>query len=355
MGRNRTVRRTTTSTTRRTTPGSTTATRPAGTGTTQPVSGQGGQPTRTPSGATPTAPASNRTGTGGQGGFGSGFMGGGGAGSSQGGGFLNNTPFASGNFAAGGSLGSNRLSRTLSGTGKRTVGGLVPAKLYAINSSEQPLSPSLIIYCAFNPDKYSISVSSSFTVKGLNPVTKDYNIEADLKNEQPRELKLQELWFDAYENQVRDVRPITEALMDLAQLKDQSAAASGNALLALLSALKPQPAKVMFEWGAFKFRGLIKSLNLDYVMFTSNGTPVRAKASITLVEYKHRKAFPKQNPTSGHGPAEQVWVVTAGDRLDTIAAQVYGDATRWRQIAKRNHIDDPFSLQPGRELMIPVE
>ncbi len=258
-------------------------------------------------------------------------------------------------MAGGGSLGSSRTNRLTTGTGRRTVGGLVPAKLYAINSSEQPISPSLIIYCSFNPDKYSISVSSSFTVKGLNPVTKDYNIEADLKNEQPRELKLQELWFDAYENQVQDVRPVTEALMDLAQLKDQSAAASGNPLLALLSALKPQPAKIMFEWGSFKFRGLIKSLNLDYVMFTSNGTPVRAKASITLVEYKHRKAFPRQNPTSGHGPAEQVWVVTAGDRLDTIAAQVYGDATRWRQIARRNHIDDPFSLQPGRELMIPVE
>ena len=268
---------------------------------------------------------------------------------------MGGTSRTSGNFASGGLMGGNRLNRNLTGTGRRTVGGLVPAKLYAINSSEQPISPSLIIYCAFNPDKYSISVSSSFTVKGLNPITKDYNIEADLKNEQPRELKLQELWFDAYENQVQDVRPITETLMDLAQLKDQSAAASGNALLALLSALKPQPAKIMFEWGSFKFRGLIKSLNLDYVMFTSNGTPVRAKASITLVEYKHRKAFPRQNPTSGNGPAEHIWVVTAGDRLNTIATQVYGDATRWRQIAKRNQIEDPFSLQPGRELKIPLE
>ena len=71
--------------------------------------------------------------------------------------------------------------------------------------------------------------------------------------------------------------------------------------------------------------------------------------------FQKYSAFARQNPTSGNGPAEHIWVVTAGDRLDTIATQVYGDATRWRQIAKRNQIEDPFSLQPGRELKIPLE
>lgn len=240
------------------------------------------------------------------------------------------------------------------GTGRQTVGGLIPARIYAIDSYEHPISQNFMVYCAFNPTKYTISVSSSFNIKGYNPFTMNYNIETDTKNEKPRQLKLQELWFDAYENNVQDVRPVTETLMDLAQLKDNSGVSRSTAEERMLAILKPRPAKIMFEWGAFKFRGLIKSLNIDYVMFTQTGTPVRAKASLTLVEYRHRRAFPRQNPTSGGKMTEQIWVVSGHDRLDTIAAEVYGDATRWRQIAEHNGIEDPNGLRPGQELAIPA-
>ncbi len=276
--------------------------------------------------------------------MGSGILAGSGAGTGLGG---RSSTFARGRSSlSGGGLGGN---------GRQTAGGLVPARIYAIDSSERPISKSLVVYCSFNPNKYNISVTNSITTKGLNPFTMNYNIETDIKQEKPRELKLQELWFDAYENRVKDVRPITETLMDLAQLKDTSGSKKGNALMKLLSALKPKPGKIMFEWGSFKFRGLIKSLSIDYVMFTENGTPVRAKASLTLMEYRHRKGYPRQNPTSGGGPTESVWVVSAGDRLDTIAANVYGDSTQWRLIAAHNRIEDPLNLRPGQELGIPIE
>lgn len=117
---------------------------------------------------------------------------------------------------------------------------------------------------------------------------------------------------------------------------------------------KNPPAKMVFEWGAFKFRGLIKSLNLDYVMFSEDGTPLRAKASLTLMEYRHRDTYRRQNPSSGGGPTERVWVVKGNQRLDTIAAEVYGDATLWRYIAQHNQLENPNELKAGQELAIPA-
>jgi nucleoid-associated protein YgaU len=42
-----------------------------------------------------------------------------------------------------------------------------------------------------------------------------------------------------------------------------------------------------------------------------------------------------------------------GDRLDSIAAEVYGDATKWRAIAEYNEISDPLGLKPGQRIIIP--
>ena len=48
-----------------------------------------------------------------------------------------------------------------------------------------------------------------------------------------------------------------------------------------------------------------------------------------------------------------MWRVIAGDRLDTIAFEVYGDATKWRTIAAYNRIVNPLKLEPGQQLIIP--
>ena len=45
--------------------------------------------------------------------------------------------------------------------------------------------------------------------------------------------------------------------------------------------------------------------------------------------------------------------VQAGETLDRIAAQYYGDSTRWRTLATANGIADPLGLRPGSMLTIP--
>jgi nucleoid-associated protein YgaU len=90
-----------------------------------------------------------------------------------------------------------------------------------------------------------------------------------------------------------------------------------------------------------------------FTMFLKDGKPVRASVNVTFTQYKDLNDYPGQNPTSGGGPIERVRTVIAGDRLDVIAAEVYGDATKWRAIAVYNGIVDPLTLRPGTRLNIP--
>lgn len=245
-------------------------------------------------------------------------------------------------------------------SGRQTRGGLVPARLYTSTATgSMKISTVPAIYCMFNPNKYAISVTNNFRIKGQN-TNGTYNMETDESSLNPRELNIQELWFDSFETNNTDVKTVTDNLMKLAEMRDpdwrpppppQGQQQQGSTT----PEPKPPPAKVTFEWGSFKFLGVIKSLSIDYVLFAPDGKPLRAKANLKLTEFKQttRTTYPPQNPSSGGGPIQRIWRVTAGERLDTIAAEVYGDATRWRLIAIRNKIEDPFNLQTGQELTIP--
>jgi len=74
---------------------------------------------------------------------------------------------------------------------------------------------------------------------------------------------------------------------------------------------------------------------------------------IDLQQIADPAAYARQNPTSGGGVAPKTRTVHAGDRLDLIAWEEYGDATRWRLIAEANDITDPLHLPSGQVLAIP--
>lgn len=111
-----------------------------------------------------------------------------------------------------------------------------------------------------------------------------------------------------------------------------------------------QPPKCKFLWGKFtSFVGYIESVNVTFVMFLQDGTPVRAKAKVTLKQIEESALYPLQNPTS-RSAARKMWVVREGQRLDWIAYQEYGDPTLWRYIAEANDLDDPQELSAGQVL-----
>ena len=98
-----------------------------------------------------------------------------------------------------------------------------------------------------------------------------------------------------------------------------------------------------------------RQMTQTFTMFSGDGTPLRAKVDATFLQLVDVNDYPRQPQVSSGTIYEQNWNVVAGDRLDTIAGEVYGDATQWRRIAEYNHIVDPLAIAPGQRLRIPVE
>jgi nucleoid-associated protein YgaU len=88
-------------------------------------------------------------------------------------------------------------------------------------------------------------------------------------------------------------------------------------------------------------------------LFLKDGTPVRTVVDISLQQVIDETAFERQNPTSGGGSAPKTRVLYAGDRLDLIAWEEYGDSTLWRRIAQANDLIDPLHLPQGRVIVVP--
>jgi hypothetical protein len=117
-----------------------------------------------------------------------------------------------------------------------------------------------------------------------------------------------------------------------------------------------RPPWVTFNWGDFhSFKAVISALSLTFEYFSSTGTPLRARAAITLTQYQEDMAFGPQNPTSGTPRPHRVHRVQPGETLDRIAALHFGDSTKWRRIADSNGIEDPLALRPGSLLAIPEQ
>jgi Contractile injection system tube protein/LysM domain len=115
-----------------------------------------------------------------------------------------------------------------------------------------------------------------------------------------------------------------------------------------------RPPWVVFHWGDFhSFKAVVSSLELTFEYFSSTGTPLRARANLTLTQYQEDMAFGPQNPTSGTPRPHRVHRVQPGETLDRIAALHLGDSTKWRSIADANGIEDPLALRAGSLLAIP--
>jgi nucleoid-associated protein YgaU len=112
------------------------------------------------------------------------------------------------------------------------------------------------------------------------------------------------------------------------------------------------PPLVAFEWDQEIFKGVLESLNVTYTLFTSTGVPLRAKLATTLREYRPVNVQFSEPPRNSPD-VEKSFTVRRGDELWSIAAQIYRDPAQWRALALANGIQDPRSLEPGTQLLVP--
>ena len=193
----------------------------------------------------------------------------------------------------------------------------------------------------FNPKEYSISKSATWN-RPTNKSAKSSS-KPEFGGVQPQSVSM-ELFFDDWENPDADLVQDIHTLLGWLMPSDNS-----------LNKKKPQPQILKFQWGGNKslaeFKGFLKSVNAKYTMFKPDGKPVRATATITLEEVPNDAK--KTNPTSGSLTSRRTRVLAAGDSLQSIAYDEYGDPNLWRSLAIFNAIDDPFRMTPGTRLLVP--
>jgi LysM repeat protein len=193
----------------------------------------------------------------------------------------------------------------------------------------------------FNPSEYTFESSSKW--------------EEQKGNRRPPELQYtggerkklsMDLFFDTYET-LKDVRQFTAQFAQLLVVTTDN----GNN--------GKRPPVVQLSWGpanpdsGFPFVCVLASLKQNFVLFASDGTPVRAKLSVSFTEFALPVQDEQKAPRRGSSPA-QTYTVRAHDTLNGITSAVWQDPTNWRLIAEQNDIDNPRILTPGTTLVIPA-
>jgi hypothetical protein len=193
----------------------------------------------------------------------------------------------------------------------------------------------------FNPGEYSVDKSSTWTRPQMKGGKQTGKPEFQGANAQTVKM---EILFDQYVSGP-DVAKSVNTLIEWVMPTEDS-----------VKKKKPQPPIVMFEWGPnpalTSFRAYVKQVSAKFILFDSDGTPLRATASVTLEEVPIPPK--KTNPTSGAIHGRRTHLVAQGDTLASIAWAEYEDPGLWRGLAAFNGIDDPLRVQPGRTILVPT-
>jgi nucleoid-associated protein YgaU len=204
------------------------------------------------------------------------------------------------------------------------------------------------IEAQFNPTEYTLEKSAQIAEVAI------YGIDSPIlqfTRGQNEKLTL-ELFFDTTiegmggqapeartGDQARDVRDLTKSIYQLVKIQPKTHA----------------PPRIRFTWGeGLSFKAVVESVQQKFTLFSPKGVPLRATVSVTFREYKTlEEQLAELNLQSADHTKS--YVVTRRETLHQIAAKVYDDPTRWREIADENEdvIDSPRRLVPGTALKIP--
>lgn len=162
---------------------------------------------------------------------------------------------------------------------------------------------------------------------------------------------------------VENVQDLTRALT---VLSEGSAADQGTRQLPV----------VRFIWGkAWNIPGVVTAVAERLEQFTTSGAPQRSWLRMRFVRIadsantelpestavRTMEDLPEEDELSPEdvnfhevqGTGEDEEGGGHSERLDEMATAQYGDPGWWRVIARFNDIDDPWSIEPGRTLMLP--
>ncbi|MEZ4794834.1 MAG: LysM peptidoglycan-binding domain-containing protein [Flavobacteriaceae bacterium] len=113
-----------------------------------------------------------------------------------------------------------------------------------------------------------------------------------------------------------------------------------------------KPNYVMVGWGTLLFKGTLLEMSIEFKLFGSDGTPLRAVVKTKFkgsVEEDLRVAKENNNsPDLTH-----IRVVNEGDTLPLMTFKIYGDSKYYLEVAKANKLQNFRKLKVGQKIMFP--
>lgn len=195
-----------------------------------------------------------------------------------------------------------------------------------------------VFTCMLNPAKYSRTRSAEYIQDkplqdGTVPEKKFKCISADT-------LELDELVLDG--TGIVDAPEATQSL-------------DVDGQLALLRKVLYQPdsdnkvklSVVQVLWGSMLFQGRVESMAVNYTLFSSAGTPLRARVKLSFSAYEGSTA---KLASGTAGPSTRQIRLMGGDSLPLLCFNAYNDPSLHQAVALFNNLTTFRKLNPGEEI-----
>lgn len=187
----------------------------------------------------------------------------------------------------------------------------------------------------FNPEEYTLNKENNFAVQSIPGMSAPL-VQYVAGNIRTLEM---ELFFDTYDTKdpvKKDVRKLTNQVADLMKINPELHA----------------PPILKVSWGTLDFTCVLTRVSQKFQMFADDGTPVRARLTVSFQEYKTPDDQALEDDKHS-ADFSKVHTVQLGDTLSDLAGRYYEDSALWRPIAISNGLDDPRDTYAGLNLRIP--
>ncbi|MCB0563228.1 MAG: LysM peptidoglycan-binding domain-containing protein [Phaeodactylibacter sp.] len=113
-----------------------------------------------------------------------------------------------------------------------------------------------------------------------------------------------------------------------------------------------RPPYLILTWGTLVFPCVLESLSIEYKLFKSDGTPIRAEIKAGFNKFVDEEL--RANEEDKQSPdLTKVHTVKDGETLHWLAYKVYGDSKYYIDIARVNQLVNFQTLQEGQQIVFP--
>lgn len=115
----------------------------------------------------------------------------------------------------------------------------------------------------------------------------------------------------------------------------------------LIQQNKKEPGWVNVVWGSIDFKGRAESIDYDYILFNTDGSPLRVKISLSFIG-----SFEKEQSKQASYQNASVVSFSSGDSLTTVCHDVYGDSSYSLEVAVLNGLSSLRNIPAGTTIIL---